>query len=107
MAAQPPNHGEHRLVGLAGAVRVSRRMKKGPGESVLNELQRSQSQLMDVDRLRTAIVVFGMHRSGTSAMSGVLHHLGADVPRHLDQANSYNERGYWESHKIQRFNDRL
>jgi hypothetical protein len=38
-----------------------------------------------------------MHRSGTSALSGVLAKLGATPPRSLMAENEYNQRGYWES----------
>jgi hypothetical protein len=55
----------------------------------------------------TAIVVLGMHRSGTSALAGVLHQLGADVPDDLMPGDQYNQTGYWESKQIADFNDDL
>src|SRR5437588_2068467 len=45
---------------------------------------------------RQAILILGMHRSGTSALGGVINALGAAAPRTLLPANSANPRGYWE-----------
>jgi GT2 family glycosyltransferase len=44
----------------------------------------------------TAIVVLGMHRSGTSALAGMLHHLGVALGDRLMPATEANPRGYWE-----------
>jgi hypothetical protein len=46
---------------------------------------------------RKAIVVLGMHRSGTSALTRVLGLLGVQLPKNLMPANPANEAGYWES----------
>src|ERR1043165_10281978 len=46
---------------------------------------------------RQAILVLGMHRSGTSALSGVVCALGAAAPNNLLPANFANPTGYWES----------
>ncbi|MWD29652.1 sulfotransferase family protein [Aquicoccus sp. SCR17] len=56
---------------------------------------------------RYALFVLGMHRSGTSALSGVLHRLGASLPEDLMEASETNPRGYFEGRKIVGFNDRL
>jgi len=45
---------------------------------------------------RTAVVVLGMHRSGTSALTGALHALGVPLGAPLLPPNFANERGYWE-----------
>src|SRR5579862_2834876 len=44
----------------------------------------------------TAIVVLGMHRSGTSALAGMLHGLGVALGPRLMAATADNPRGYWE-----------
>lgn len=59
------------------------------------------------DERRTAIIVLGMHRSGTSALTRVLSLLGCDLPKTLMRANHANEVGYWESDAIYRLNDRI
>jgi hypothetical protein len=73
----------------------------------VDDSQRAQAQTVDSSEKRTAIIVLGMHRSGSSAASGLIHLLGADAPTHLEGPNSFNPKGYWESSVIMRFNDRL
>ncbi|WP_457670758.1 sulfotransferase family protein [Thiolapillus sp.] len=57
---------------------------------------------------RTLILVLGMHRSGTSVLTRVLNLLGADVGRHLLQAQSdVNDRGFWEHEELVAINEAL
>jgi GT2 family glycosyltransferase len=57
---------------------------------------------------RTALLVLGMHRSGTSALTRTLNLLGADLPHGLIPAStSSNPSGHWESREIQELNDRI
>ncbi|AXQ96023.1 sulfotransferase family protein (plasmid) [Cereibacter sphaeroides] len=56
---------------------------------------------------RHIFLVLGMHRSGTSALSGLLHHLGCRLPLHPMPASEANPRGHFESERLRRFNDRL
>ena len=51
------------------------------------------------------IVVLGMHRSGTSALSGLLCQAGFDAPSDLMSADAVNPRGYWESSGLFALND--
>jgi hypothetical protein len=53
-----------------------------------------------------ALVVVGMHRSGTSALGYCLSRLGAGLPLHLVGAGSANELGHWEPEKIIALNDK-
>jgi len=53
------------------------------------------------------LMVLGPHRSGTSALSGVLSHLGGDLPKTLMPAGEGNAEGYFESLRVMAFNDRL
>jgi hypothetical protein len=53
------------------------------------------------------VFVLGMHRSGTSALSGLLVHAGLDAPRDLMPASPGNPLGYWESLGAMKINDRL
>lgn len=66
---------------------------------------RWQADGRDVDRV--AIVVAGMHRSGTSALTRVLGSLGCGLPKTLMPANEYNVPGYWESEEVASLNDTL
>jgi len=55
----------------------------------------------------TAIFVVGMHRSGTSALAGVLRHLGVAFGTRLMDASPDNPRGYWEHFDIVSAHERL
>jgi GT2 family glycosyltransferase len=55
----------------------------------------------------TALVVLGMHRSGTSALTGVLHRLGVALGEHLMPATVDNPRGYWEHADIVKVHERF
>ena len=56
---------------------------------------------------RRALLVLGMHRSGTSALTGLLVHLGAQGPTNLIPADEDNPLGYWESAVFNDFHERL
>lgn len=46
--------------------------------------------------MSTCILVVGCYRCGTSAVAGMLHHLGVFMGYKFDQPNANNPRGYWE-----------
>lgn len=56
---------------------------------------------------RYAVVVVGMHRSGTSALGGVLARLGCDTPQDPIEAAPMNAKGFYESNKIVLMNDAI
>ena len=56
---------------------------------------------------RTALVILGMHRSGTSSVAGALSLLGAAAPKTLLEPAPDNPKGFWESREIVQFNDRV
>lgn len=56
---------------------------------------------------RTCIVVLGMHRSGTSALTRVLNLLGAALPRHVMGASLSNPTGHWEPDKLVGYHEAL
>jgi hypothetical protein len=53
---------------------------------------------------RIAIVVSGMHRSGTSAITRVVSLLGAALPNQLIEGDHRNERGFWEGRAVVNMN---
>lgn len=55
----------------------------------------------------TAVIVLGMHRSGTSALTGLLHHLGVALGPRLMPATKDNPQGYWEHLDIVGLHDAL
>lgn len=57
---------------------------------------------------KQAILVLGMHRCGTSAVTRMLSLLGADLPSQLMPAEpGANELGFWESQEIVDIHDEL
>ena len=65
-----------------------------------------KSGLMDKNK-KIAVLVAGMHRSGTSAVTRLLSLLGCDLPKTLMDAASSNETGHWESTRIVALNDEI
>jgi hypothetical protein len=67
-----------------------------------------RAPLTDKGGLGPGLVILGMHRSGTSALTGVLHILGANLGGELLPAvPNVNDKGYWENRDIYEFDDRL
>lgn len=54
---------------------------------------------------RTAVLVLGMHRSGTSALTQVLALAGCDLPQNVMPGDEHNAKGYFEPWRIAMFND--
>ncbi len=71
------------------------------------ELLPTPGSAVNSDLDREAILVLGMHRTGTSALSGVVHMLGAGAPANLQPGDEFNPNGYWESQAVVRLNDRI
>ena len=73
--------------------------------SVANAVERS----LDERPSRSALLVLGMHRSGTSAITGSLGLCGAWVgdETELTGANVENPRGFWERRDTRQICDRL
>jgi hypothetical protein len=61
----------------------------------------------DIRGLRSCVIVSGLHRSGTSAVTRLVNLLGADITHDLLPADRNNSRGYWESHAVVAIHDRL
>lgn len=56
---------------------------------------------------RTALLVLGMHRAGTSALARVLSLRGASLPERVMPPNRGNESGYWEPEAVVGLNERI
>ena len=56
---------------------------------------------------RIGILVLGMHRSGTSALTWLLGRLGAALPGDAIDASGDNARGYWESAGLVKADDQV
>ena len=56
---------------------------------------------------KKGIFILGMHRSGTSALSGVLNILGLELGDDLMKKDEYNPKGYFENNRIFLFNEKI
>lgn len=56
---------------------------------------------------KTAILVLGMHRSGTSVLARIVSFLGATLPRHLVPATPSNPTGHWEPARLVELHQQL
>ncbi|KIM07001.1 MAG: hypothetical protein KU28_07440 [Sulfurovum sp. PC08-66] len=59
------------------------------------------------NKKQTCILVLGMHRSGTSALTGVLSLLDVYLGSELMEANFANEKGYFENNILYKINEKL
>lgn len=57
--------------------------------------------------LRRVLLVLGMHRSGTSALAGLLCQQGFQAPQNHDAGDAHNPTGYWEPRQIRAFHNSL
>lgn len=57
--------------------------------------------------MSTAVLVLGMHRSGTSAATGLLKLLGAQLGKRLMPAGADNPKGFWENLDAVEINETL
>ncbi len=60
-----------------------------------------------VGAARTCLVVLGMHRSGTSAVTSCLSLLGAQLAADIVGSNPWNRRGHWEPARLVQVHDEL
>jgi hypothetical protein len=59
------------------------------------------------DKKKNCIITLGMHRSGTSLLSGMLHTLGVDLGQNIMAANEGNPKGYFENDRVMQLNNRI
>lgn len=57
------------------------------------------------DADRRCIFVLGMHRSGTSALTGLLQLLGVDLGSDIMAPRADNEKGFFENNKVVKLNE--
>ncbi|PBB44076.1 hypothetical protein CK222_10115 [Mesorhizobium sp. WSM3866] len=56
---------------------------------------------------RTCIMVLGMHRSGTSALTRAISLLGAALPKQVIAPDENNANGYWEPTSLNMLNEKM
>jgi len=57
--------------------------------------------------VKTAYFILGMHRSGTSALGGVLNIMGLEFGSELMKADEGNPKGYFENNFVYRLNKKI
>jgi hypothetical protein len=75
--------------------------------SSLGEVHGPQLNPASLQRQKICVIVCGMHRTGTSAITRVVNLLGADIAKQLVPPKSDNIRGYWESSAVVRIHNNL
>jgi len=74
----------------------------------MNDALATNGRSLPEDGLRRrALLVLGMHRSGTSATTRVLNILGADLPTRTVGPDQSNAAGYWEPPELYRLHDQM
>ena len=63
--------------------------------------------LKAVTSQKKILLILGMHRSGTSVLTGTCRFLGADLGDRMMAAGSDNVMGFWEHDDISRIHDEL
>ena len=57
--------------------------------------------------MKLVVFVLGMHRSGTSALTGVLNLMGLDLGNDLMDGTKFNPKGYFENNSIFKMNEKI
>jgi hypothetical protein len=58
-------------------------------------------------RQRTCILILGMHRSGTSAITKILNLMGAELPKQVLGSKPGNVAGHWEPERLVLLHDQM
>lgn len=88
----------------AKGIESARRIKR-PGFSKMENAP--QQMTVKSENSRTCLLIVGMHRSGTSAMTRVLSLLGADLPTQVNPPAEGNLAGHWEPKTICDLNEEI
>lgn len=68
----------------------------------------NENQKNDLDApRRTCLIILGMHRSGTSALTRVMSLLGAGLPKNVLGATNANASGHWEPERLVALHDQM
>ena len=84
---------------------MSNKSASGPHRMNLSSQNEVRSQRTDDSRI--ALVVLGMHRSGTSMLTNLLFHSGFSLPKTLINATKENQKGHFESFPVVRLNEKM
>ncbi len=88
-----------------GAMSTDKKTAHAAPATASPETRSGQEQTLSA--ARSAILVLGMHRSGTSAFARVLNLLGAALPQNLMPPKEDNPKGFWESMDLEAIHNEL
>lgn len=57
--------------------------------------------------MKTVLYILGMHRSGTSAVTGTINRMGLDIGSDLMPITQDNPKGYYENNKVLKLNEKI
>ncbi|MEY2518419.1 MAG: hypothetical protein QOF24_178, partial [Verrucomicrobiota bacterium] len=84
-----------------------RKAQKGTARNAQNPRDGTTRSSSSTTLPRHAVVILGMHRSGTSALGGALDIAGVNFGPRLAPAGKDNEKGYWEHPEIVNLHEEL
>jgi len=92
---------------LRGTFVINRLPPRAPARTTALTMSRppAKTPAKTAPEARTAYLVLGMHRSGTSAVTQLLALAGAELPANVMPGDEHNAKGYFEPWKIAIFND--
>ena len=106
----------NRLLLVTEALRVAEHLPPGVLRNLVDQAhavspstpQRPVADVANQGHERVAIVVLGMHRSGTSALARIINLCGAFLPEQvLPPSLQANPKGYWETRNVHDLNERM
>jgi len=60
-----------------------------------------------VNAKKTGLLILGMHRSGTSALTRIINLMGYELPKYVTGSSEGNKTGHWESALISKINEEI
>jgi hypothetical protein len=82
-------------------------LKRYESERVKRSFACECAAVMNSSNKRAAILVLGVHRSGTSCLARLLNLLGAKLPEQLWKPTHTNVFGFWEPTKLIEIDEEL
>lgn len=71
-------------------------------------MQKNVSEIKVVVAVKKrAICILGMHRSGTSALSGIINLMGVDIGKNIMSPQKDNAKGFYENDKVVSLNEKI
>jgi SAM-dependent methyltransferase len=78
-----------------------------PASTSTRDIWMRTGNTLNKSAAKKVVVVLGMHRSGTSAVAGLLNKLGITLGSSLLAPNEYNEKGFFENSYIFHANENI